>query len=86
MTPRQIGILLHYYVNINTTDYKGPIGAENEWEKALEELSALEMLQICTTNSNSSPKWVITERGSAFVKFILNMPLPQPVKVWRVKA
>lgn len=77
MTPLQIELMLHYYSRAN--DHKMIEQNQLEWVSQADELSGLNLLQVASTTVKH---FEITERGKAYVSFLL--AVPPPVAAWEI--
>jgi len=73
MSPLQIRILLHYHSHID--DYAG-----GELGSFVNELVNMDMLERAC---ESKRYWKLTNRATAYIEYILNVPLP--IQEWKIK-
>ena len=81
MSPLAIEIMLHYYVTA-ATDYGCDKGGGMCPSNApavistINDLLGQKLLDAVMHEVGSKALWAITERGTAYVKFLCDMPLP----------
>lgn len=78
MSPLKIEIMLWHYAH--GEDHPNALKGMNAWVDAFRDLLANDMLSNCNTENGMSLR--ITERGRAYVDFLMSVPLP--VQRWEV--
>jgi hypothetical protein len=73
MSPFQIRIVLHYFYS--PEEFRNDVGTIAE--SAIHEVADMGLLEV---NSSQEPRWRITDKGRAYVGFLMAVPLP--VQTW----
>lgn len=77
MTPLEIEILLHYYTTPG--DYRNGNFSAPAVPEALTKLTHMDE-PLLTYDPNKTPRYEITDRGSAYIQALTQVPLP--MKAW----